>query len=59
MDKIYTASVRVINRAPVPQRIAILQPEEGVFQLKTNKKGSIASGMSETLTIVFRSNEFK
>jgi hypothetical protein len=49
----------VINRAPVSQRISILPPEEPGFSIKTNKKGSIASGMFETITVVFRSNEHK
>lgn len=46
LDRSYTATIKIINRAPIPQRIAILQPEEPCFAIKTNKKGSIASGMS-------------
>lgn len=59
LGKSYTTNVKVINRAPVPQRISILPPEEPGFSIKTNKKGSIASGMFETITVVFRSNEHK
>lgn len=59
LDKSYTAVIKIINRAPIPQRIVILPPEETAFSIKTNKKGSIASGMSENITVIFKSNEFK
>ena len=58
LDKSYTATVRIINRAPIPQRMTIIPPESSAFAIKTNKKGSIAAGMSETITVLFRSNEF-
>jgi hypothetical protein len=51
--------IKIINRAPIPQRIAILPPEDPSFAIKTNKKGSIASGMAETITVIFKSSEFK
>ena len=59
MEKTYSASVKIVNRAPIPQRIAILPPDIPEFTIKTNKKGSLASGMSEVITVVFKSSEFK
>ena len=54
-----TATFKIINKAPIPQRFTILAPTESQFSIKVNKKGAIPTGMSETVQVSFIANEFK
>lgn len=59
LGKPQTATVKILNLAPIPQRVHILPPTEPNFSIKTNKKGSIAAGMAETVQITFSSDVHK
>ena len=52
-------TVRIVNKAPIPQRIHVLPPEDPAFTIKAIKKGAIAPGMSETLQVFFKSSEHR
>ena len=59
LGKPQTATVKILNLAPIPQRVHILPPTEPGFSIKTNKKGSIAAGMAESLQVTFFSDVHK
>jgi hypothetical protein len=51
--------LRVINISSVSQRIDVLNPMTPYFRIRYNKKGLIAPGMSEDITIEFEPNEWR
>jgi hypothetical protein len=37
--------IRVLNKAPIPQRLHILPPNSAFFSIKVDKKGILSTGM--------------
>lgn len=59
LGKSQSASVRVLNLSPVIQRVQVLPPSASDFSVKSDKKGSIAPGMSEVIEITFCCESYK
>lgn len=59
LDKINSITIKIINKAPISQRIHILPNPSQNFSVKLDKKGILASGMSENLEVQFKSSEYK
>jgi hypothetical protein len=41
--------IRVLNKAPIPQRLHILPPTSQFFSIKVDKKGILSTGMGESI----------
>ena len=54
VGKMNILKVRIINTSQKPQRIHILPPITPYFQIRYDKKGTLASGMYEEVYIHFR-----
>lgn len=52
-------TIRVINKAPIPQRLHILPPNSQFFSIKVDKKGILSTGMSESIELHFQPTEYK
>ena len=50
--------VRIINSSQKPQRIHVLPPTSPYFQIKYDKRGTLASGMYEEVYVHFRPTEY-
>lgn len=51
--------VRVINTAIKNQRMSIIPPSTQYFSVECEKKGMMAAGMSQAITVVFKPTEYK
>lgn len=52
-------TIRVINKAPIPQRLHILPPNSAFFSIKVDKKGILSTGMAETIELHFVPTEHR
>ncbi|EGR31074.1 hypothetical protein IMG5_117990 [Ichthyophthirius multifiliis] len=59
INKINSLKLKVINKAEVSQRIHVLPLDSDSFDFKMNKKGLVAPGMSEEITIILKPEEHK
>lgn len=55
----YTQHVSIVNISGRSQRLHLLQPTTSAFRLSYNKKGAIAPGMSEQLSVRFEPTEYR
>ena len=53
VNKVHEQVVRVLNRTKKSQRLHILNPSTPYFHIRYDKKGAVAPGMSEDITIEF------
>jgi hypothetical protein len=59
LNKVNSMRIRVINKAPIPQRINVIPPNSPLFSVKVNKKGAISTGISEEIEVQLRPVEHK
>lgn len=53
----HVMKLKIINVSPSPQRLHILPTETPFFKVKYNKRGMLASGVSEEIFVSFTPNE--
>ena len=51
--------VKIVNKSGSSQRMHLLMPDTGAFSAKVVKRGIVAPGMSEVVTISFVPEEWK
>lgn len=49
----------IVNSASISQRIHVLPPTSPYFQIKFEKKGNLAPGISEEIELIFKPSEYK
>lgn len=54
IQKIY-----IVNSSAVSQRVHILPPASPYFQIKFEKKGNLAPGICEEISLIFKPSEYK
>ncbi len=57
--KLNIKKLKIINNSTKSQRIHILPPTSPFFKIHCNKKGSLAPGIAEEVSIHFYPNEYK
>lgn len=58
IGKMNISKVKIINTTQKPQRVHILPPSSPYFQIRYDKKGTLAPGMHEEVFIHFRPSEY-
>ena len=59
LNKVHTQKLRLVNRSDRSQRVHIIVPTTPYFKAKYNKKGLVAPGMAEEVTIEFMPTEWR
>ena len=59
LNKVHEQVLRIVNVSGVSQRLHIIMPGTPYLQARVDKKGAIAPGMSEDVTIQFRPTEWR
>ena len=59
INKTNIQRISVVNSAAISQRVHILPPMSPYFQIKFDKKGNLAPGISEEITLIFKPSEYK
>eukprot|EP00929_Paragymnodinium_shiwhaense_P009241 TRINITY_DN113334_c0_g1_i1.p1 TRINITY_DN113334_c0_g1~~TRINITY_DN113334_c0_g1_i1.p1 ORF type:complete len:865 (+),score=215.13 TRINITY_DN113334_c0_g1_i1:200-2794(+) len=59
IHKQHTQRLRIINISPTSLRVTILGPESQYFRIQYDKKGLLAPGMGEEITVVFEPHEWR
>ena len=57
--KLNIKKLKIINNSTKPQRVHILPPTSSFFRIHFNKKGNLAPGVSEEVSVHFSPNEYK
>lgn len=57
--KLNIKKLKIINNSTKPQRVHILPPTTAFFKIHFNKKGSLAPGIAEEVSIHFFPNDYK
>lgn len=59
LNKVHTQKLRLVNRSDRSQRVHIIVPTTPYFKAKYDKKGLVAPGMAEEVTIEFMPTEWR
>lgn len=59
IHKEHSQVLRVINTSPSSLRISIIGPSTAFFRIQYDKKGLLAPGMSEDVTVLFEPHEWR
>lgn len=57
--KLNLRKVRILNNSTRQQRVHIIPPGTPFFNINVKKRGNLAPGMSEEVTIHFTPNEYR
>ena len=57
LHRVHTQKIRVVNVSSIIQRLHVINPTTPYFKARYKKKGLIAPGMAEDITIEFEPNE--
>eukprot|EP00928_Gymnodinium_smaydae_P037555 TRINITY_DN2604_c0_g4_i1.p1 TRINITY_DN2604_c0_g4~~TRINITY_DN2604_c0_g4_i1.p1 ORF type:complete len:917 (+),score=244.77 TRINITY_DN2604_c0_g4_i1:165-2915(+) len=59
IHKQHVAKLKIVNISSSSERITIIEPETPYFKVSCDKKGLLAPGMSEDISVVFEPHEWK
>jgi len=59
IHKQHTHRLRIINTAPTSLRVTIIGPSTPYFKINYDKKGLLAPGMGEEITVIFEPHEWR